>query len=677
MRKRKDGCLEENVGSKRGVRTIFPVQMELDFVKYIKNRAKMCYGMTRSEVQRAAFIMAVKNKLSVPPSWMKAQMAGLEWFMQFRIRHPTLRLRKPEPCSLGRATAFNKTNVNEFYDNLESSIQRYPSIGEAHRIYNLDETKLLIVQTCEKVLAGNETRRLNQATSAERGTLVTGCCIICANGTYLPPALVFPRANIQPYMTKDAPVGTLGIAQPTGWMNEDIFPDVMKHFVKYSHSSKENRSLLVFDNHESHLTPQVLDFASENGVEIVTVPPHCSHRLQPLDVCVYGSLQKVYNRCISQWMLNNPGKTVKISNVAEFFNDAFILSMTPSNILSAFKSTGIYPFNRMLFSEDDFMSSYVTDRPLPSNLSTPANSYVRIPATTCRSPSTSPQNSTTPVTTDPNEKLNVSTYVSPEEAVPYPKASPRKENSRQRRRGKSIIATSTPQKERIRERKNNALMKKKKKDIEPHSDQAKKRRVVRKKIFNEEVGSRPNENANPEIGLVQTEAEGQEKMKKQNRSKSKPKVTNRKKKTRAGAVKRASHCTEDSSSEDEPKALPSSESDVDLETFSDLETEFQPNLNFGKNDFCVVQLPLQEQNGMKHYVGQILEIEGENFKLNFMRKVATGVNVFVFLEKPDVAWISKQQIVTRVKPKPLGTTSRQNRKFSFNINLPEQFPNFY
>ncbi|KAJ8927371.1 hypothetical protein NQ314_020146 [Rhamnusium bicolor] len=87
-------------------------------------------------------------------------------------------------------------------------------------------------------------------------------------------------------MTKDAPPGTLGLVSSSGWMTTDLFPDAMKHFIKYSNSSKENPSLLVYDNHESHLFITALNIAKENGVIILTLPSHCSHKMQPLDMCV-------------------------------------------------------------------------------------------------------------------------------------------------------------------------------------------------------------------------------------------------------------------------------------------------------------------------------------------------------------------------------------------------------
>lgn len=112
--------------------------------------------------------------------------------MQFKICHPILRLRKPEPCSLSLATAFNETNVNEFYNNLEV-LTKFPTLCKGVYIYNLDETALITMQAPQKILSGNETRHLNKVVSAERGILVSGTCIISANGMYLPPIFVFPE----------------------------------------------------------------------------------------------------------------------------------------------------------------------------------------------------------------------------------------------------------------------------------------------------------------------------------------------------------------------------------------------------------------------------------------------------------------------------------------------------
>ena len=58
----------------------------------------------------------------------------------------------------------------------------------------------------------------------------------------------------------------------------------------------------------------------KNGIVLLTIPPHTSHRLQPLDKAVYGPFKSYYNRAIDCWMWNNPGKTLKFYDVPALVN---------------------------------------------------------------------------------------------------------------------------------------------------------------------------------------------------------------------------------------------------------------------------------------------------------------------------------------------------------------------
>ncbi|XP_072389642.1 uncharacterized protein [Diabrotica undecimpunctata] len=124
-------------------------------------------------------------------------------------------------------------------------------------------------------------------TSGEKGMLVTKCVIVSAAGNHLPPAMVFPRVHFKEHMIAGAPPGTLGLASPTGCINSGLFLRIIEHFILETSSSKQNPSLLLYDNHESHLSIQVINLAKENGVTIVTFPPHLSNKLQPLDVGIF------------------------------------------------------------------------------------------------------------------------------------------------------------------------------------------------------------------------------------------------------------------------------------------------------------------------------------------------------------------------------------------------------
>ena len=149
-------------------------------------------------------------------------------------------------------------------------------------------------------------------TSAERGTLVTMAFAVSAQGNSIPPQFIFPRKNYKDHFVRDGPPGCIGTASGSGWMQEKDFLVFLKHFVHNTRATRETKVLLLLDNHVSHLSLEGIDYCRENGVVLLSFPPHCSHKLQPLDRSVYGPLKRYINSAMDRWMMENPGKTMSI-----------------------------------------------------------------------------------------------------------------------------------------------------------------------------------------------------------------------------------------------------------------------------------------------------------------------------------------------------------------------------
>lgn len=321
------------------------------------------------------------------------------------------------------------------------------------RVYNLDETGCTTVQKPRKIIAEKGVKQVNQCTSGERGELVTVVAIICATGTFLPPIFVFPRKNMKTHMMNGSPTGSLGLASPSGWMTSELFPQVMEHFIKHTQSSKENPTLLICDNHESHISIKVVEIARKAGVTVLTLPPHTSNKLQPLDLAVFGPFKSFYNAAVDEWMLKHPGIPLTIYQVAECVGQAFMRSMTPCNIEAGFKKAGIVPFDPSVFTDSDFLLSAVIDRPVRrgmenenmSDLQEVINNQVE---------GAGPSNANQVNENQEQEK----SYVSPQIFRSYPKAGARKKTGR-RKRGCSTILTNTPVKVLLEEKEQAKLRK--------------------------------------------------------------------------------------------------------------------------------------------------------------------------------------------------------------------------
>lgn len=219
------------------INQIFTTAQEQVLKEYYTHCSLLFYGLTAKESRQVAYQCAKINNLKIPASWEVNAMAGKDWLLSFRRRHE-ISLKKLAPCSLARATAFNRSNVDKFYDNLENLMKRSPAFADGTRIFNLDETSTTTVQHPQKFIAPEGRKPIGKVTSGERGTLVTTCCIVSASGNFLSPVMVFPRKIFKDHMIKNTPPGTLGLATPTGWMNSTIFPEVIKHFIIRTHQKK-------------------------------------------------------------------------------------------------------------------------------------------------------------------------------------------------------------------------------------------------------------------------------------------------------------------------------------------------------------------------------------------------------------------------------------------------------
>ncbi|RXN07766.1 endochitinase A1-like protein [Labeo rohita] len=313
-------------------------------------------------------------------------------------------------------------------------------------------------------------------------------CAVSAIGNSLPPYFNFPRVHFRDHFLINGPPGSKGGANSSGWMKDTHFVDFLQHFNEHTKCSKEKPCLLLLDNHESHLSIDGLNYAKENGIIMLSFPPHYSHRLQPLDRSVYGPLKRHINSTCDAWMRNNPGKTMSIYDIPGIVAVAYPLAATPLNIQAGFRVAGIQPYNRNVSLETEFAPSYVTDRPIPdpalpgpsTNSALPGpsttsalpgpstNSALPGPSTTSALPGPStnsalPSSSTISITSSPlpSTAITDSGLPTPEDIRPYPKAGRRKPSSKGRKLRKSAILTDTPVKQQLEKEKNKAEFSKK------------------------------------------------------------------------------------------------------------------------------------------------------------------------------------------------------------------------
>jgi len=109
------------------------------------------------------------------------------------------------------------------------------------------------------------------------------------------------------------PPGSIHACHPSGWTQSEIFIQWFLHFTKHTKPTNEDPVILVPGEQYSHTRNlAVITLDRENHVDIICLPPHSSHKMQPLDKDFMGLLKTFYFKEIEKWLRSHPGRVVAV-----------------------------------------------------------------------------------------------------------------------------------------------------------------------------------------------------------------------------------------------------------------------------------------------------------------------------------------------------------------------------
>ena len=266
-------------------------------------------------------------------------------------------MRVPQPLSYARAKNANPRVVEEFFDRLSALYARLEL--SASQIYNADETGISCVHKPSKVCAKRGQKAVWSITAAEKGRTNTILASGSASGHALPPMIIFPRQRVSLDLMSGAPADTLFTGTTLGWINSVVFFKWFKFFV--SQIPPKRPVLLLYDGHASHISTDVIEYAHLHHIEIMCLPAHSSHLLQPLDVAVFKPLKTHFNEACRKFLQSNPGRVITIYDISQLVGEAWPQALTPVNLISGFSNSGIYPLNPAKITLEKLAPSQLTN----------------------------------------------------------------------------------------------------------------------------------------------------------------------------------------------------------------------------------------------------------------------------------------------------------------------------
>jgi hypothetical protein len=167
------------------------------------------------------------------------------------------------------------------------------------------------------------------------------------------------------------PVNRVGLTN-NGWTSNDQcifwFENCLVPQIREKCIDDNERVLVIFDGHHSHLTDELFDLACANNIDFYCLPSHTTHKCQPLDVGVFSPLSK-------RWVLEceavveETGQKICRGDFIKMYMKVRDEVISPDIVKTAWRKTGLDPFNPNIFTPVDFAPSrpYSTHAHFPSS----------------------------------------------------------------------------------------------------------------------------------------------------------------------------------------------------------------------------------------------------------------------------------------------------------------------
>jgi DDE superfamily endonuclease len=168
----------------------------------------------------------------------------------------------------------------------------------------------------------------------------------CADGTTLPPALIYQGSSgdLQNTWMEDLQEGDNAYftSAVNGWSSDELGLTWLRLFDRHTKQKSSRRRLLIVDGHSSHINWALISLADALRILILVLPPHTTHRLQPLDVGLFSPLSQAYSARLNAYTHGGLGWVTMTKRMFwPLFRDAWQASFTEKNVKKAFEKTGI------------------------------------------------------------------------------------------------------------------------------------------------------------------------------------------------------------------------------------------------------------------------------------------------------------------------------------------------
>lgn len=296
------------------------------------------YDCSKKEFLQLAtdFAISLKKKTESDPAFAES------WFKKFKKRNPELSLNKPQKLSVVRAQATSEPVLDAYFGELQRVMIEHDITDNPQSLWIVDETNIMLENSSDLCMKESLPQAVTSSGN-ETATIIAGGS---AAGIRLPPFYIFPGHQWRKELLDGATPGSSGMVTESGWSNSRSFLQFMEsHFLKHV-PTQDSPVMVLLDGHKSHVNLTLRELGEAHNIIFFLLPPHTSHVMKLLGIGCFGSLKKEYYSECQSFLSSVPDMEIDMNHLAQISSKAYNKTLTPDNLISSFRETGIYPLDR-------------------------------------------------------------------------------------------------------------------------------------------------------------------------------------------------------------------------------------------------------------------------------------------------------------------------------------------
>jgi len=262
-----------------------------------------------------------------------------KWIQRFQARHPEVGSVYARQLEHVRKEGATYEHVKRWFDAVGAMLQEHKY--NPADMWNMDESGFGIgEEQAMKVLVHLDSTQKHKVVGGKQEWATTIECISAA-GEALAPLIIFKGQDMNTrWLNEQSPQGWHFATSKNGWTSNNLgLAWLMNIFEPLTREKAAGRQrLLIADGHGSHIQGDFIAYCMENKIDLMIMPPHCSHILQPLDVGVFVAF-KLYHAVETHAISRLSSQRIPRVEWIELLSHAREKAMSKENILGRWRGT--------------------------------------------------------------------------------------------------------------------------------------------------------------------------------------------------------------------------------------------------------------------------------------------------------------------------------------------------